>query len=140
MLCSGTFRRLTGAGLRGCMLLRTPTSPGRYRTASTPFGVNHLAQVAALASLDAEAELAERVDAVVAERGRVLAGLRDQGWEVPGHSQAANFVWLATGDRTTVRAADAAAHGGRRLRRPGPPGHRRSAGRERSGARGRGWH
>ncbi|WP_024286445.1 histidinol-phosphate transaminase [Cellulomonas sp. KRMCY2] len=79
------------------------------RTASTPFGVNHLAQVAALASLEAEAALLERVDAVVAERERLVAGLRGQGWTVP--ETQANFVWLATGARTLEIAADAADDG-----------------------------
>jgi histidinol-phosphate aminotransferase len=39
----------------------------------------------------------------------VLAGLRAHGWDVP-ESQA-NFVWLATGERTVDLAADAQAHG-----------------------------
>jgi histidinol-phosphate aminotransferase len=105
-----TFSKAYGlAGLRVGYAVAHPDVARAVRTASTPFGVNHLAQVAALASLDAEPELAERVDAVVAERGRVLAGLRDQGWDVP--DSQANFVWLATGDRTTALAADAAARG-----------------------------
>jgi histidinol-phosphate aminotransferase len=105
-----TFSKAYGlAGLRVGYAVAHLDVAQAVRTASTPFGVNHLAQVAALASLDAEAELAARVDAVVAERGRVLAGLRGQGWEVP--DSQANFVWLATGDRTAALAADAAAHG-----------------------------
>jgi histidinol-phosphate aminotransferase len=79
------------------------------RTASTPFGVNGIAQAAALASLDVQDELAERVDAIVAERVRVLAGLRGQGWDVP--DSEANFVWLGTGPRTSELAADAVARG-----------------------------
>src|SRR5665648_707285 len=49
------------------------------------------------------------VDAIVAERLRVLAGLRDQGWPVP--DSQANFVWLPTGAGTSDLAADAVAHG-----------------------------
>lgn len=37
-----------------------------------------------------------RVDAIVAERARMLTGLRAQGWDVP--DSQANFVWLALGE------------------------------------------
>lgn len=105
-----TFSKGYGlAGLRVGYALAHPDVAAAIRTAATPFGVNQLAEVAALASLEAETALAERVDAVVAERERVLAGLRAQGWDVP-ESQA-NFVWLALGDRTLDMAADARAHG-----------------------------
>jgi histidinol-phosphate aminotransferase len=69
-----------------------------------PFGVNTLAQTAAVASLAAEAELLERVDALVAERTRVSDLLREQGWTSVPDSQA-NFVWLRLGERTTEFAA-----------------------------------
>ena len=60
---------------------------------------------AAIASLDAYDELQERVDALVAERARVVAALRAQGWAVP--QTEANFVWLPLGDRTLDFAAAA---------------------------------
>ncbi|KGM14965.1 histidinol-phosphate transaminase [Actinotalea fermentans] len=105
-----TFSKAYGlAGLRVGYALAHPDVAAAIRTAATPFGVNQLAEAAALASLEAEPALAERVAAVVAERERVLAGLRAQGWDVP-ESQA-NFVWLATGERTVDLAADARAHG-----------------------------
>ena len=105
-----TFSKAYGlAGLRVGYALAHPDVAAAIRTAATPFGVNQLAEAAALASLAAEEELLARVDAVVAERERVLAGLRAQGWEVP-ESQA-NFAWLALGDRTLNVAADARAHG-----------------------------
>ncbi len=105
-----TFSKAYGlAGLRVGFALAHPDVAAAIRTAATPFGVNHLAEAAALASLDAEPALAERVDAVVAERERVLAGLRDRGWDVP-ESQA-NFVWLPTGARTVELAADARTRG-----------------------------
>ena len=105
-----TFSKAYGlAGLRVGYAIAHPDVAAAVRTASTPFGVNHLAQVAALASLAAEDELAARVDAVVGERGRVLAGLRAQGWAVP--ESEANFVWLPTGERTAALAADAARQG-----------------------------
>lgn len=105
-----TFSKAFGlAGLRVGYALAHPDIAAAIRTASTPFGVNHLAQVAALASLRAADELAERVDAIVAERTRVLAGLRAQGWSIP--ASEANFVWLPTADRTAALAADAVARG-----------------------------
>src|SRR6476661_5621345 len=62
----------------------------------------------AIASLAAWDELAERVDALVAERERVVAALRHQGWPVP--DTEANFVWLPLGSDTEAfaRAADGA--------------------------------
>jgi histidinol-phosphate aminotransferase len=64
-----------------------------------PFGVSGIAQRAAVESLAREAELLERVDALVAERTRVRDELVAQGWDIP-HTEA-NFVWLALGARTT---------------------------------------
>jgi histidinol-phosphate aminotransferase len=63
-----------------------------------PFGVSSIAQAAAVASLEAEAALFERVDALVSERARVAAALTAQGWELP--DPQGNFVWLALADRT----------------------------------------
>ena len=105
-----TFSKAYGlAGLRVGYAVGHPDVVRPVRTASTPFGVNHLAQVAALASLDAEAELRARVDSVVEERRRLVAGLRAQGWSVP--DSQGNFVWLATGERTVDLAADAVRNG-----------------------------
>jgi histidinol-phosphate aminotransferase len=101
-----TFSKAFGlAGLRVGYAATSPDLAQGIRTAATPFGVSHLAQVAALASLQAEAELLDRVGSVVGERDRVLAGLRDQGWTVP--DAQGNFVWLATGDRSLDLAAAA---------------------------------
>jgi histidinol-phosphate aminotransferase len=71
--------------------------------------VNALAQTAAVASLAAEAELAERVDLAVKERGRVRDELLAQGWTVP--PTEANFVWLRLGGDTQDFAAVCAAAG-----------------------------
>lgn len=105
-----TFSKAYGlAGLRVGYAVAHPEVAAAVRTASTPFGVNHLAQVAALASLAAEAELLDRVDAVVVQRDRLLDGLRDQGWPVP--DAQGNFVWLPTGARSLELAGDAAERG-----------------------------
>jgi histidinol-phosphate aminotransferase len=55
-----------------------------------------LAQVAALASLDAADELLARCQEIVAERGRVRDELLAAGYQVP--ETQANFVWLPLGD------------------------------------------
>ncbi len=95
-----TFSKAYGlAGLRVGYAVARPRIAAGIRTASTPFGVSHVAQLAALASLRAEGELLTRVEAIVAERTRLLEGLRAQGWDVP--DSEANFVWLALGERTT---------------------------------------
>ncbi|WP_099024580.1 histidinol-phosphate transaminase [Mycolicibacterium palauense] len=57
-----------------------------------PFTASTLAQAAAIASLQASDELLARTDAVVAERARVGAALREAGYELP--ASQANFVWL----------------------------------------------
>jgi histidinol-phosphate aminotransferase len=75
------------------------------RAVSLPFGVSGVAQAAAVASLEAEPELLERVAALVAERTRVADGLRDAGWQLP--DAQGNFVWLPLGDRTLDFAAAA---------------------------------
>ena len=71
-----------------------------------PFGVSGVAQAAAVAALDAEDAVAERVAVIVAERDRVLDGLREQGWSVPDAD--GNFVWFPLGADSPrfVSAAD----------------------------------
>ena len=48
----------------------------------------------------------ERVEALVAERDRVVAGLAEAGWAVP--EPQGNFVWFELGERTLefAEAAD----------------------------------
>jgi len=65
------------------------------RKVAVPFGVSTIAEAAALASLERETELLERVEAIAAERDAMVAALRDQGWTVA--EQQANFVWLRLG-------------------------------------------
>jgi histidinol-phosphate aminotransferase len=98
-----TFSKAYGlAGLRvGYAVAHEPVAQALRKTA-VPFGVSTIAEQAAIASLGVFDELKERVDTLVAERERVVAGLRHQGWHVP--STQANFVWLPLG-------ADAAAFG-----------------------------
>jgi len=99
------------AGLRVGYAVAEPRLAAGIRAVSTPFGVNHVAQRAALASLEpvAQDELRQRVEALVAERQRVTAALREQGWDLP--ETHANFVWFPLGEETVARAAEATAAG-----------------------------
>ena len=98
-----TFSKAYGlAGLRVGYAVARPRLAAAIRAVSTPFGVSHVAQLAGLASLRAQGEMATRVTAVVAERARMLAGLATQGWTVP--DSQANFVWLGVGDHATALA------------------------------------
>jgi histidinol-phosphate aminotransferase len=105
-----TFSKAYGlAGARvGFAIAHTPVAEA-LRKCQVPFGVSSLAQAAAIASLEAEDELLERVEHLVKERSRVWDGLRDQGWDVA--SSEANFVWLRLGDATVDFAAACEASG-----------------------------
>lgn len=104
-----TFSKAYGlAGLRVGYAVGHPDVVTALDQVYVPFAVTSISQAAALASLDAADELLSRTDAVVAERSRVTAGLREAGYTV-APSQA-NFVWLPLGPRTSdfvARAADA---------------------------------
>lgn len=92
-----TFSKAYGlAGLRVGYAVAAPDVAESIRKATAPFSVTDVAQAAAIASLDEAAALGDRVEAIVAERVRVLAALHDQGWEVP--DSQANFVWLPLGE------------------------------------------
>jgi histidinol-phosphate aminotransferase len=99
-----TFSKAYGlAGLRvGFVIAHEPVAEAVRKT-MLPFTVNSIAQAAAIASLNAEDELLERVETVVKERARVAEALRADGWNVP--ETEANFVWLRLGEHTTAFAA-----------------------------------
>lgn len=101
-----TFSKAYGlAGFRVGYAVAQPPVAAALRAVSLPFGVSGVAQAAAIASLAAEAELLERVDALIAERDRVGSALRELGWAVP--DAQGNFVWLPLADRATAFAAEA---------------------------------
>jgi histidinol-phosphate aminotransferase len=105
-----TFSKAYGlAGLRVGYAVAHEAVAQALRKAAVPFGVSTIAQQAAIASLAAFDQLQERVDALVAERVRVVAGLRAQGWHLP--EAQANFVWLPLGADTLAFAAAADAAG-----------------------------
>jgi histidinol-phosphate aminotransferase len=105
-----TFSKAYGlAGLRvGYAVAHEPVAAA-LRKCAVPFGVNTLAQVAAIASLEARDELMTRVAALVAERERVQAGLAAAGWALA--PSEANFVWFPLGGHSADFAAACEAAG-----------------------------
>ncbi|MEV0698431.1 histidinol-phosphate transaminase [Saccharopolyspora sp. NPDC050389] len=94
-----TFSKAYGlAGLRVGYTVAPPKVAAALRKVAIPFSVNALAQVAAIASLEAQDELQKRCANVIAERERVHRELVAIGYEVP--ETQANFVWLPLGERT----------------------------------------
>lgn len=108
LLVLRTFSKAYGlAGLRVGYAVGPESIVTAVRKAVTPFSVSTVAQVAAIASLDAEDELRERVEATIAERHRVISALAEQGWSVP--EAQGNFVWIPAGDRALELAQNLAA-------------------------------
>jgi histidinol-phosphate aminotransferase len=103
-----TFSKAYGlAGLRiGYAIARPSVADGLRRTA-IPFGVNRMAQAAAVASLAAGDEILDRTTAVAEERTRVIADLRSFGWDIP--DSQANFYWLRASDELRGQLLDALA-------------------------------
>jgi histidinol-phosphate aminotransferase len=99
VIVTRTFSKAHGlAGLRVGYAIADPELIATVDKTLLPFAVNALAQAAALAALQHEATIAERVSAILGERARVEVELAAAGWTFPNHQ--GNFVWLATGDRT----------------------------------------
>ena len=105
LVVSRTFSKAHAlAGMRVGYLVGESGIISAIRSVATPFGVCLPAQAAALAALEpaALAETARRAGLVAAERDRVVAGLREQGWAVP--ETQGNFFWLGVGPETTALA------------------------------------
>jgi histidinol-phosphate aminotransferase len=94
-----TFSKAYGlAGLRVGYFVGPKNVADAVRKTAVPFGVSNIAQVAAVASLEHESELFERVDEVIAERIWFESELAKLGFKLP--VSQANFVWLPLGDLT----------------------------------------
>lgn len=99
-----TFSKAYGlAGLRVGYAIAHPDIAVSIRKATPPFTVTDLSQAAAVASLQSQDALDERVEAIVQERIAMVAALREQGWELP--ETQANFVWLPLGEAALDFAA-----------------------------------
>jgi histidinol-phosphate aminotransferase len=100
-----TFSKAFGlAGLRIGYAIGHPRILDAARSTSIPLSVTAHAEEAALASLDAEEALLERVRTIADRRDRLAAALRAAGWRVP--EAQGNFVWLPAG-RETMELAGA---------------------------------
>lgn len=103
-----TFSKAYGlAGMRIGYAVADPEIVTALGKVYVAFSATTVSQAAAIASLEASEELLARTDAVVAERARVSAALREAGYEIP--PSQANFVWLPLAERTldfVARAAD----------------------------------
>ncbi|MBJ8346180.1 histidinol-phosphate transaminase [Antrihabitans sp. YC2-6] len=105
-----TFSKAYGlAGLRVGYAVGDPSVISVLGKVHVPFSVNVAAQAAAIASLDAQAELLDRTDAIIGERARVRDGLLAAGYAVP-ESQA-NFVWLPLGTQAARFSTESAEAG-----------------------------
>ena len=99
-----TFSKAYGlAALRVGYAIGASSVLDAARATAIPLSVTEQGQAAALASLELEGELLERVARLATLRDQVRQALLDQGWSVP--DAQGNFVWLATGD-DTARAAE----------------------------------
>jgi histidinol-phosphate aminotransferase len=90
------------AGLRVGYAIGDPEVILALRKVYPAFSVNSLAQAAATAALDCEAELLASCAEVAGERARVREELIALG--LPVAETHANFVWLPLGERTTAFA------------------------------------
>ena len=105
-----TFSKAHGlAGLRVGYSISQPEVTQYVRAAATPFAVSGIGESAAIASMENYSQVVERVQSLVDERDRVVAGLKDLGWDIP--DAQGNFVWLPLGSNTQEFAALAQSQG-----------------------------
>lgn len=99
-----TFSKAYGlAGLRIGYAIGPEYLMDAARATAIPLSVTEPAQRAAVAALEHEPELLERVARLNERREAIWAGMTAQGWASP--RPHGNFVWLPTGVES-VRAAD----------------------------------
>ncbi|MET0978334.1 MAG: histidinol-phosphate transaminase [Paeniglutamicibacter terrestris] len=104
-----TFSKAHGlANLRVGYSVSHPEITAELRIAATAFAVSSIAEDAAVASLAHYDKVVERVQKIVDERTRVVAGLRQLGWNIPAAD--GNFVWLPLGEDTAEFVELAAGH------------------------------
>jgi histidinol-phosphate aminotransferase len=105
-----TFSKAYGlAGLRIGYAIGAEYIMDAARAAAIPLSVIEPAQKAAIASLQHEDQLLERVARIAVLRDEVWQSLVDQGWNTP--RPQGNFVWLPTGDATSAAHDTFAGHG-----------------------------
>ncbi|MDQ0679699.1 histidinol-phosphate aminotransferase [Arthrobacter pascens] len=101
-----TFSKAYGlAGLRVGYAVAAPTIAEGLRRTALPFAVSALAQMAAVASLDAGEEMEARVAAVRQERARMAAHLEARGWKLK--PSQGNFLWIRADGSLRASLVDA---------------------------------
>lgn len=105
-----TFSKAFGlAGLRVGYAVGPERILDAARATAIPLSVIDAAQRAALAALDHESEIMDRVAIIVSRRDEIFEGLQGQGWPVP--RSESNFLWFPTGPDTAVANEIFLAHG-----------------------------
>lgn len=105
-----TFSKAYGlAGLRIGFAVGNSAILGAAKSVSIPLSLTQMAGEGALASLDAEAELFERITEISVARDQLAAQLRTLGFTVP--EAQGNFVWLELGQNAQALADFFAAEG-----------------------------
>ena len=126
LVVARTFSKAYGlAGLRIGYAVGPEYVMDAARSSAIPLSVTEPAQRGAIASLEHEAELLERVARIAVLRDQVWQALIDQGWNVP--KPHGNFLWLPTGE-ATAEAAEIFAEFGIIARALGTDGLRVSVG------------
>lgn len=98
-----TFSKAYGlAGLRVGYAIGPAYILKAAHSTAIPLSVTEPAQRAALAALDAEPELLERVEVLIKRRDEIVDALDAQGWTIP--ATHGNFIWLPTGIQTFAAA------------------------------------
>ena len=124
-----TFSKAYGlAGLRVGYGLGPVAILDAARATAIPLSVTGVASAAAIASLDVDDELMERVRTIGIRRDTIWRALTEQGWNTP--APQGNFIWLPTGAETAAAAEALGAAG--LVVRPFPEGIRISIGEEES--------
>lgn len=99
VVVSRTFSKAYGlAGLRTGYMVADPELIVTIDKLLLPFTNNLVAQAAALAAIAAAEEIQPRIDALIAERSRLVTAFTERGLTLP--DAQANFVFLPLGDRT----------------------------------------
>jgi histidinol-phosphate aminotransferase len=99
LVVTRTFSKAYGlAGLRVGYAITDPEIVTEIDKILLPFAVNSAAQAGALAALASLDDIQPKIDLILSQRSILEARLTDAGWKLP--PAEANFIYLATGDRT----------------------------------------
>ena len=132
VVVSRTFSKAHGlAGVRVGYAVGHPEVIAAIDKTLFPFAVNALAQAAAIAAIDAEAEITARVDAIVSERARVVGELTASGWALPDAPGELRLPRARGRDRLGPPRTRTTGRRDPAVLRRGHPGHHRQPGRER---------